>query len=90
MGPISATEISSGHRPRQWDAPPGSTYPIAEGVVADLAAARGLDPRDFQDVAWAGIAGSEGVPMIRHVNEATRAHGAIDGSILGRGRPSLD
>lgn len=79
MEPISATEISSGRRASPHPAPPGSTYRIAEGVVSDLAAQRGIDPRDFQEVAWAGIKGSEGFPMIRHVNEAIERTAQLTG-----------
>ncbi|HMH96295.1 MAG TPA: hypothetical protein VK577_06915, partial [Bradyrhizobium sp.] len=60
--------------------PPGDSYGVAAQVVHDLAAKNGVHPRDFQDVAWAGLkklkteeAGkkfSYKGPMITDVNDA--------------------
>ena len=63
-----------------WDPsmrlPPGDSYGIYEGVLAGQAKKRGVDPRGFQDVAWAGAKkGKEGdkypgsKPMIQEFNE---------------------
>lgn len=51
------------------NAPPQGAYGIMEGIVADEAAKRGIQPANFQDVAWAGFKNYEGKPMITEVNE---------------------
>lgn len=51
------------------NAPPQGAYGIMEGIVADEAAKRGVEPANFQDVAWAGFKNYEGKPMISEVNE---------------------
>lgn len=61
--------------------PPKGAYGVTEGMIADLAQRLGVDPANFQDVAWAGgklmkQAGKKGgkaytpKPMIQIVNEA--------------------
>ena len=51
------------------NAPPQGAYGVMEGIVADEAAKRGIQPANFQDVAWAGFKNYEGKPMITEVNE---------------------
>ena len=73
MGDMSRGTIDeqmSGGFERGLAAPPGASYGIMEGVVRDIANERGLQTANFQDVAWAGLKGVAGKPMIRHVNEA--------------------
>lgn len=72
-------QMSSGLVPKM-QIPPGDSYGIAAGVGHDLAAANNVAPRDFQDVAWAGLkrqkVEGEGKkfnyegPMINQVNDA--------------------
>jgi hypothetical protein len=56
--------------------PPTGSYGHFQRVGNELAAARGIDPRGFQDVGWAGLKklkkplGAFGGPMIRQVNQA--------------------
>lgn len=60
--------------------PPGDSYGVAAQVVHDLAAKNGVHPRDFQDMAWAGLKKlkteetgkkfSYKGPMITDVNDA--------------------
>jgi len=56
--------------------PPAGTYGHFENALADQAAAAGVDPRYFQEVAWAGKkdadtkGGFTAQPMISVVNEA--------------------
>jgi hypothetical protein len=60
--------------------PPGDSYGIAAKVIHDMAERNGVHPRDFQDVAWAGLkklkteaAGKKFEykgPMIQDVNDA--------------------
>lgn len=58
-------------------APPGDSYGIFEGAIAALAKKHGVDPREFQEVAWGGHkAITKGVhtydphPLIQTINEA--------------------
>jgi len=51
-------------------APPTGTYGVMERVVNDEAAKQGVHPINFQDVAWAGLKGTQGKPMIKQVNES--------------------
>jgi len=73
-----------------WDPklkqPPGRSYGIYEGTMASQAALRGVDPRGFQDVAWAGAKkikegdkykGSK--PMVQEVNESIERTARITG-----------
>ena len=57
--------------------PPGDSYGIAAQIVHDLAKKNGVSPRDFQDVAWAGLKRMKvgdkfryKGPMIQDVNDA--------------------
>lgn len=60
--------------------PPGGSYGHFEKVLEALAAKHGVDPRYFQEVAWAGHkdmlelargrSGYKAKPMIAHVNDA--------------------
>ena len=55
---------------KEWKAPEGSSYGIAEDVVAEVATEMGVAPMNFQDVVWAGLKGGSGKPMMQHINEA--------------------
>ncbi len=50
--------------------PPESTYGLYERLVAQEAKRAGVQPANFQDVAWAGFKNTPGKPMISHVNDA--------------------
>ena len=56
--------------------PPGGSYGHFERVIDALAQKHGVDPRYYQEVAWAGIkdlntpGGFTAKPMIAHVNDA--------------------
>ena len=60
-------------------------YGPYEAVIDQLAAKRGVSPRDFQDVAWAGAKGAKtkggfaGKPMIAHVNDAVERTARLTG-----------
>lgn len=60
-------------------APPGDSYGIMEGVLNKAAAAEGVSPVNFQEVAWAGQKGTKGKPMIQHVNEAIERTSRVTG-----------
>lgn len=50
-------------------APPGDSYGVLQRIIDDEAAKAGVSPQEFQAQAWAGAKGSEGKPMMQHVNE---------------------
>jgi hypothetical protein len=64
---------------------PGDKYAAYEQTLKDAAAEMGVDPRDFQDVAWGGkkwlsTGGKyQGKPMIQHVNEALERTARLTG-----------
>lgn len=60
-------------------APPGDSYGVMEGVLNKAAAAEGVSPVNFQEVAWAGQKGTKGKPMIQHVNEAIERTARVTG-----------
>lgn len=59
--------------------PPGDSYGVMEGVVADLARLNKVPSAEAQDVMWAGLKGTKGKPMIQHVNEAIERTSRITG-----------
>jgi hypothetical protein len=59
--------------------PPGDSYGIYEEVLNDVAKQYGVNPVNFQDVAWAGAKGVGGKPMIQHVNEAIERTARVTG-----------
>ena len=71
-------QMMSGFDPK-FLAPPGDSYGVVEGVVHRLAAERGVQPANFQDVTWAGLKGTKGKPMIQHVNEAIERTARVTG-----------
>lgn len=71
-------QMSGGFQPGLL-VPPGDSYGIFESVVHDLAKKQGVQPANFQDVAWAGLKGTNGKPMIQHVNEAIERTARITG-----------
>jgi len=60
-------------------APPGDSYGVMESVLNKAAAAEGVSPVNFQEVAWAGQKGTKGKPMIQHVNEAIERTARVTG-----------
>ena len=67
-------------------APPGASYGIYENALGRLAKKEGVEPRAFQDVAWAGAKKQrEGArypgsrPMIEEVNQAIERTARITG-----------
>lgn len=72
-------EQMSGGFKKGMAAPPGDSYGILEGVVHDLAKQVGVQPANFQDVTWAGLKGTQGKPMIQHVNEAIERTARVTG-----------
>lgn len=71
-------QMSGGFRPGLM-VPPGDSYGVFEKVVHDLAKAEGVQPANFQDVAWKGLKGVPGKPMIQHVNEAIERTARVTG-----------
>lgn len=59
--------------------PPGDSYGVMEGVVADIARQNKVPSAEAQDVMWAGLKGTAGKPMIQHVNEALERTARITG-----------
>jgi hypothetical protein len=59
--------------------PPGNSYGIYQEVLDDVAKQYGVSPVNFQDVAWAGAKGTQGKPMIQHVNEAIERTSRVTG-----------
>ena len=62
-------QMTSGMTGGKYNAPPNLTYGVLEEILGDEAAKRGINPANFQDVAWAGLKRSEGKPMVKWVNE---------------------
>ena len=60
-------------------APYPNTYGLAEGVLNDVAASKGIMPVNLQDVAWIGAKGATGKPMIQNINEAVERTSRITG-----------
>ena len=69
MAPTIDEQMSSGFK-SGLKVPPGNSYGIFEKVINDLAKEKNVMPVNFQDVAWKGLKGVPGKPMIQHVNEA--------------------
>ncbi len=61
------------------NAPKKGWYGIMEQTLDEVAAEIGVDPMNFQDVAWAGSKGTDGKPMIEHVNEAIERTARVTG-----------
>jgi hypothetical protein len=72
-------EQMSGGFERGLKAPPGDSYGVMEGIVADLARKNNVPSAEAQDVMWAGLKGTAGKPMIQHVNEAIERTARITG-----------
>jgi hypothetical protein len=66
-----------------WDpkmmAPPPNAYGIYERALANEAKRAGVEPANFQDIAWAGAKDYPGKPMIREVNEMLARTNMITG-----------
>jgi len=71
-------QMSGGFQPGLL-VPPGDSYGVFEKTVHDLAKAEGVQPANFQDVAWKGLKGVPGKPMIQHVNEAIERTARVTG-----------
>jgi hypothetical protein len=56
-----------------WDpkmmAPPTNAYGIYEAALAKEAKKAGVEPANFQDIAWAGAKDYPGKPMMQEINE---------------------
>jgi hypothetical protein len=63
----------------QMAVPPDDSYGILEGTIADLAKQNGVMPANFQDVAWAGLKGTTGKPMMQQVNEMIERTSRVTG-----------
>lgn len=50
-------------------APEPGTYGVYEAALNKLAAQEGVNPVNFQDVAWAGAKNYQGKPMMQEINE---------------------
>lgn len=78
-------EQMSGLFDPQMQMPRAGSYGHYEAALADRAAAAGVDPRYYQEVAWAGAkdaktkGGYKAKPMISHVNEAIERTHRITG-----------
>ena len=71
-------QMSGGFKPGMA-VPPGDSYGILEGTIADLARQNGVQPANFQDVAWAGLKGTNGKPMMQQVNEMIERTSRVTG-----------
>lgn len=69
-GNATIDEQMSGLYDPALKAPPGDSYGVMQGILNDVAQGIGVQPVNFQDVAWAGAKGVPGNPMINHVNNA--------------------
>lgn len=66
-----------------WDpkmmAPPPNAYGIYEQALANRAKSSGVEPANFQDIAWAGAKNYPGKPMIQEINEMVARTSKITG-----------
>jgi hypothetical protein len=66
-----------------WDpkmmSPPPNAYGIYQKALADEAAKAGVNPSNFQDVAWAGAKDYPGKPMMQEINEMLARTNKITG-----------
>lgn len=88
-GPATIDEQMSNLFDSKMNQPPGPSYGTYEASIADMAQKAGVNPRDYQDVAWAGAKklkneskgnkypGSK--PMIQIVNEAIERTSRVTG-----------
>lgn len=60
-------------------APEPGTYGVYESALNKLAAQEGVNPVNFQDVAWAGAKNYQGKPMMQEINEMIYRTGRITG-----------
>ena len=60
-------------------APDAGAYGIYENELNKLAAQKGVDPVNFQDVTWAGLKDYPGKPMIQEINEMLARTSKITG-----------
>jgi hypothetical protein len=60
--------------------PPSGSYGHFQSALNSFAKDKGVDPRFYQEVAWAGLKGSEGKPMIEHVNESIERTSRLTGA----------
>lgn len=72
-------QMMSGVSPGGPASPPGDSYSAIENMTHELAAKNGVMPANFQDVAWAGLKGTKGKPMIQQINEAIERTRRITG-----------
>jgi hypothetical protein len=78
-GRATIDEQMSGGFEKGLVVPPGDSYGIMEGVVADIARLNNVPAAEAQDVMWAGLKNTPGKPMIQHVNEAIERTSRITG-----------
>jgi hypothetical protein len=77
-------QMMGGMGPAPWSgkalaAPPDGTYGVYEAPIHELADKYGVNPRGFQDVTWAGLKGTNGMPMIEHVNQSIERTSRVTG-----------
>lgn len=71
-------------------APEGDSYGVLEEILRQEAEKRGVDPMNFQDVAWlgakrgkeiakGGVAKSQGMPMMEHINQMIHRTSQVTG-----------
>lgn len=60
-------------------APEPGTYGVYEAALNKLAQQAGVNPVNFQDVAWAGAKNYQGKPMMQEINEMIYRTGRITG-----------
>lgn len=67
--------------------PPTGVYGHCEALVAERARAAGVDPRFYQEVAWAGAKGcqDQGLDIVNQAIERTRITGMPRDEIVRRG-----
>ena len=79
MGGMGQTPWLVSGKNKILTAPPDNTYGIYEEPVHELAQKYGVDPRGFQDVTWAGLKDTKGMPMIDHVNQSIERTSRVTG-----------
>jgi hypothetical protein len=65
--------------PYKMGMPPAGAYGHFQQATNALSKKKGVDPRGFQDVTWAGLKEFEGKPMIQIINEAIERTARLTG-----------
>ena len=61
------------------NAPAKGSYGALEAILSEMAQLRGVTPAEFQAIAWAGVKGTKGKPMMEHINEMLHRTSKVTG-----------